>query len=160
MATVKAAEITVDLQVASDASSVPGEDAIRAWIAAALDRVGRDGMTEVSVRVVDEDEGRQLNETWRGRDYATNVLSFPAMDEGLPPDAPRPLGDIVICAPVVEREAAEQNKQVSDHWAHLVVHGALHLAGYDHEMDADAEEMESLEKEILQAGGVADPCVA
>ena len=157
MATAKVAEITVDLQVASDAGSVPDEGAIRGWIAAALDRVGQDGVTEVSVRIVDEDEGRQLNQSWRGRDYATNVLSFPAMDEGLPPEVPRPLGDIVICAPVVEREAAEQRKQVSDHWAHLIVHGALHLAGFDHEADADAAEMESLEKEILQAGGVADP---
>ena len=97
---------------------------------------------------------------YRGKDRETNVLSFPAGDDGLPPDVARPLGDLVICAPVVLREAGEQGKSVADHWGHLLVHGSLHLLGFDHETDAEASAMEGLEREILAARGVADPYLA
>lgn len=152
--------VSVDVQVASSAGSVPREQDIQSWIDAALDQSGNDSRSEISVRVVDEEEAKDLNRRYRGTDRATNVLSFPAGGDAplaLPPGAPRLLGDIVICGPVVEREAAEQGKTVADHWAHMLVHGALHLLGYDHEADAQAAQMEALEKQILASGGVGDP---
>ena len=107
------------------------------------------------MRIVDEAEGRALNARWRGRDYATNVLSFPAE---LPPGVALPLlGDLVVCAPVVAREAAEQGKPEADHWAHLVIHGTLHLLGFDHESESDAVVMEGLERELLAGLGIGDP---
>jgi probable rRNA maturation factor len=112
----------------------------------------------VAIRIVDADEGQALNLQYRGRDYATNVLSFPA---DLPPGVNLPLiGDLVICAPVVAREAAEQGKKPTDHWAHMTVHGTLHLLGYDHMEDAEAEAMEALETRILAGLGIADPYLA
>ena len=106
-------------------------------------------------RIVDEAEGRALNERWRGRDHATNVLSFPAE---LPPGVALPLlGDLVVCAPVVAREAAEQGKAEADHWAHLVIHGTLHLLGFDHETEAEATVMEDLERALLAGLGIGDP---
>jgi len=115
----------------------------------------RDAPASVSVRIVDAEEGRALNARWRERDRPTNVLSFPA---DLPPELELPLlGDLVLCAPVVLREAAEQGKRVEDHWAHLVIHGVLHLLGMDHQDDAEAEEMEQREREILAALGIDDP---
>ncbi|MDE2087017.1 MAG: rRNA maturation RNase YbeY, partial [Xanthomonadaceae bacterium] len=111
--------------------------------------------TELSIRIVDADEGRELNRDYRGKDYATNVLSFEA---DLPPELKLPLiGDMVICSPVVAREAAEQGKRPRDHWAHLTVHGTLHLLGYDHIVAAEAEAMEALETRILAGLGIADP---
>lgn len=110
------------------------------------------------MRIVDEAESRALNHRFRDRDAPTNVLSFPAGDDlVLPEGEARPLGDIVLCAPVVEREAALQGKPAGAHWAHLLVHGALHLLGYDHGNDADAAEMEALEIAVLAAGGLPDP---
>jgi probable rRNA maturation factor len=149
--------IIIDIQIASDAGSVPTEDVIGGWIAAALDSASESTLYEVSIRIVDESESRQLNNDYRGKDSATNVLSFPGDDDVLPDDAPRSLGDIVICAPIVEREADEQGKAAADHWAHLLVHGTLHLLGYDHEIDEDATRMEALETDILATRGVADP---
>lgn len=149
--------IDIDIQIASDAGSVPSAAYIRSWIAAALDGNPVSTGAEVSVRIVDEQEGRQLNNNYRQMDYATNVLSFPPGDADLPQGVPRSLGDVVICASVVEREAAEQGKVTADHWAHLLVHGVLHLLGYDHEAEQDASEMEALESRILAAGGVEDP---
>ncbi len=154
------ARISIDVQVASNAASVPGENEICAWISSAVGRFADSVAVEISVRVVDEEEGRRLNRSFRGTDVATNVLSFPAGEgesTGLPENVPRPLGDIVICGPVVEREAHEQGKDVLDHWAHMLVHGALHLLGYDHEVSEEAEAMETLERQILAAHGVADP---
>ena len=105
---------------------------------------------EFTIRIVDETEGAELNQRWRNKPGPTNVLSFPAgMDDYL--------GDIVICAPVVEREAVEQGKTPEAHWAHLTVHGLLHLCGYDHQTDAEATEMERLETELLQKLGYPDP---
>lgn len=110
---------------------------------------------EVTIRIVGEAEGRQLNQTWRQRDYPTNVLSFP-FDSPPGPDLPQ-LGDLVICAPVVLREALAQQKTPESHWAHLVIHGTLHLLGYDHQETAQAELMETLEINILTQLGYPNP---
>lgn len=157
--------IQVDVQVASNVPDVPKLAVIRQWLERAITHVDaiRSDAVEVSVKVVDEDEGRSLNRRYRAKDYATNVLSFPLMDVGLasvPNGPPVALGDIVICGPVVAREAGEQGIEGADHWAHMLVHGTLHLLGYDHETDDQALEMESLETHILAEGGVRDPYVA
>ena len=107
---------------------------------------------EITMRIVDEDEGRQLNRDYRHKDYATNVLTFDYTQE------PVVTADLVLCAPVVEREAREQNKSLEEHYAHLLVHGTLHAQGWDHETSpADADEMEAYETAILQELGFADP---
>jgi probable rRNA maturation factor len=116
------------------------------WARAALEGGGT-----VTIRLVEADEGQTLNRDYRGKDYATNVLSFPYETE------PRVLGDLVICPEVVAREAAEQNKPLAAHYAHLTVHGMLHLQGWDHEDDSEASEMEALETEILGKLGYPDP---
>ncbi|ACO77144.1 putative metalloprotease [Azotobacter vinelandii CA] len=145
--------LELDLQVAS-VRPLPAEDDFRRWCELALRQRSAD--SELTIRLVDEEEGRELNRTWRHKDYPTNVLSFPAeVPEGLL-DIPL-LGDLVICVPVVEREAAEQDKAADAHWAHLVIHGCLHLLGYDHIEDAEAEEMESLERDLLAELGYPDP---
>ena len=146
--------LELDLQIASEAADLPSEAQFRTWCALALRQ--RTADSELTIRLVDEPEGRELNNTWRHKDYATNVLSFPAdvPDEML--DIPL-LGDLVICVPVVEREAQEQAKTLDAHWAHLVIHGCLHLLGYDHIEDAEAEEMEALERELLAELGHPDP---
>lgn len=132
---------------------LPTRKQFQRWVAAALN--GQRDAAEVSIRIVDEAEGAELNRTWRHKDYATNVLSFPAE---LPPGIRSPLlGDLVICAPVVIREAAQQGKSPEAHWAHLVVHGTLHLLGYDHETGAEAEAMEALETRMLAGLGYPDP---
>jgi metalloprotein, YbeY/UPF0054 family len=147
------AQLELDLQIASDAPNLPSADAVERWALAAL----RDerAEAELTVRIVDEDESRTLNRDYRGKDKPTNVLSFPFE---APPGVPTTLlGDLVICAPVVAAEAAEQGKPLTAHWAHMVVHGVLHLLGYDHIDDADAEIMEGLEVEILAGLGVPNP---
>ncbi|MET0319246.1 MAG: rRNA maturation RNase YbeY [Duganella sp.] len=125
---------------------------VRRWIQAALF-----APAELTIRFVDADEGRALNHEFRGKDYATNVLTF-AYNEGeeLPDDAPTQ-ADIILCTDVLEKEASEQNKTVEAHTAHLVVHGVLHAQGYDHEDDDEATEMEDLETELLATLGFADP---
>ncbi|RAP56289.1 rRNA maturation RNase YbeY [Oleiagrimonas sp. MCCC 1A03011] len=148
-------EPLVHLGYAAPRRGVPAPASFRAWVAAALRAVHRRKPAELSIRIVDADEGRALNAAYRGKDYATNVLSFPAE---LPPGVDLPLiGDLVICAPVVVREAAEQNKPAREHWAHMTVHGVLHLLGYDHIEDADAVRMEALETRILAGLGIDDP---
>ncbi len=147
-------EVTVQLAPAVPPGSVPVTAQFRAWIHAALAGRARGAVT---VRIVDEPESADLNGAWRGKPYATNVLSFPL---GEAPDARFQsglLGDLVICAPVVAREAAEQRKPEPAHWAHMVVHGTLHLLGYDHEIEADATRMEALEIRILQHLGYPNP---
>lgn len=110
------------------------------------------------MRIVGEDEGRELNRRFRGRDAPTNVLSFPAGDDlPVPAGRVRPLGDLVLCAPVVIREAREQGKPLEAHWAHLLVHGTLHLLGYDHDDEPAASDMERLEVTILADGGLPNP---
>ncbi|WP_054892825.1 MULTISPECIES: rRNA maturation RNase YbeY [unclassified Pseudomonas] len=145
--------LELDLQRATD-SPAPNDAAFRRWCELALRQRSAD--SEMTIRLVDEAEGRELNNTYRHKDYATNVLSFPAdvPDELL--DIPL-LGDLVICVPVVEREASEQGKALEAHWAHLVIHGCLHLLGYDHIDDDEAEEMEALERELLAELGHPDP---
>ncbi len=145
--------IELDLQIASEGQA-PSLEQLQQWCALALRQRSAD--SELTIRLVDEAEGRELNNTWRHKDYATNVLSFPAdVPEGLL-DIPL-LGDLVICVPVVEREAIEQGKSLEAHWAHLVIHGCLHLLGYDHINDDEAEEMESLEQNLLAELGHPDP---
>lgn len=146
--------LELDLQNASAATDLPSEAQLRQLVQLALRQ--RTADSELTIRLVDEAEGRELNHTWRHKDYATNVLSFPAdvPDELL--DIPL-LGDLVICVPVVEREAREQGKPLEAHWAHLVIHGCLHLLGYDHLEDEEAEEMEALERELLAELGHPDP---
>ena len=136
---------------------VPAAASFRKWVAAAL--AGRIREADLAIRIVDEKEGRALNRHYRGKDYATNVLSFPAeLPEGLPKGVKFPLlGDLVICAPVVAREAREQGKPLAAHYAHLTVHGTLHLLGWDHGDDVEAEAMEQLEREILAGLGIDDP---
>ena len=135
------------VQYATEASGVPQRQQIRRWVAAALQ-----DEASLTLRVVDEEEGRALNRDYRGKDYATNVLTFAYGEE----DGALS-GDIVLCAPVVEREAREQGKDLLAHYAHLVVHGVLHMQGYEHETDAEANEMETLEVEILHRLRFNDP---
>jgi len=149
--------LDVAVGYATPRKGLPAAASFRRSAAAAL--AGRIREADVAIRLVDEDEGRALNRHYRGKDYATNVLSFPAeLPEGLPPGLRLPLlGDLVICAPVVAREAAEQGKPLNAHYAHLTVHGVLHLLGWDHEDDTEAEAMEGLEREILALLGIGDP---
>ncbi|MGE6132874.1 rRNA maturation RNase YbeY [Aeromonas salmonicida] len=146
--------VTLDLQLAcADTDGLPGEAQLQGWLDGTI--LGFQEEAEVTVRIVDEAESRELNLTYRGKDKPTNVLSFPFE---APPGLELPLlGDLVICRQVVEQEAAEQNKPLEAHWAHMVVHGSLHLLGYDHIEDDEAEEMEQLERDIMQELGFADP---
>ena len=138
-------------------AGIPAAVSFRRWVAAAL--AGRIREADLAVRIVGSKEGRALNHHYRGKDYATNVLSFPAeLPEGLPKGVKLPLlGDLVLCAPVVAREAREQGKPLNAHYAHLTVHGCLHLLGWDHEDAQEAEAMEQLEREILAGLGLPDP---
>jgi probable rRNA maturation factor len=146
---------TVHVSYGIPRAGVPSPASFRHWVEAALAGARRRRPAELSIRIVGTREGRTLNRTYRDKDYATNVLSFPV---DLPPGVRLPLlGDIAICAPVVRREATEQDKAVADHWAHLTVHGVLHLLGYDHIEDAEAVRMEALETRILKRLGIADP---
>lgn len=149
--------LDVAVSYATSRAGVPAAASFRKWVAAAL--AGRIREADLAIRIVGEDEGRTLNRHYRGKDYATNVLSFPAeLPEGLPEGLRMPLlGDLVVCAPVVTREAAEQGKPPAAHYAHLTVHGALHLLGWDHEDEKEAEAMERLEREILAGLGIEDP---
>lgn len=145
------ATITVQ-RPCTDAQSV-GDEAFVAWATAAL----QGAVAEIGIRLVDEPEARQLNLDYRGRDYATNVLSFPLDDAVLSQHQQGLFGDLIICPKVVQREAAEQGKAFDQHLAHLVVHGVLHLRGYDHQRDQDGAQMEALERDILAALGYPDP---
>lgn len=150
--------LNVDVQLAASGDDIPDAATIRKWIRLAVDSAGVSGDFEVSVRIVDHDEMEALNRRYRDRDRPTNVLSFPAGRlAGLPVDEPGPLGDIVVCAGVVSDEAAKQQKPVAEHWAHMLVHGTLHLLGYDHEAADEAREMEALEARILGSSGIKDP---
>jgi probable rRNA maturation factor len=146
--------MTIDLEVqrATRFEPLPDDVQFTRWVTSALG--GRD-RAELTIRLVGEAESRRLNHRYRGRDAATNVLSFPA---DLPPEIDLPLlGDIVMCAPLVASEAAAQRKRPDDHWAHLTIHGVLHLLGYDHQEADEAREMERLEVDLLASLGIADP---
>jgi probable rRNA maturation factor len=153
MTTEQIAQIELEVQYALEDSELPTEQDFRVWTLAALQQCSVP--VELVIRVVGAAESRDLNRRYRGKDTPTNVLAFPFE---APPGIPsRHLGDVVICAPVVKREAREQSKPASAHWAHMVVHGVLHLCGYDHHSEQDAAEMEALEKRILQGMGIPDP---
>lgn len=153
---MKPARVDLSVSYGLPRRGLPTATQFRAWAEAALQ--GRRAHAEISLRVVDEAEGRELNLRYRHKDYATNVLSFPA---DLPPDLALPLlGDVVLCAPVVVREAEAQHKPPREHWAHLTIHGVLHLLGYDHETVAEARDMEAMEREILDRLGISDPYLA
>lgn len=143
----------VDLQIDVDDKDLPDEQTFRHWVTTVL--TGRRERGEICIRIVSPEESRALNREYRGKDNPTNVLSFPFdMPPGIPMDL---LGDLAICAEVVREEAGEQGKALHDHWAHMVIHGTLHLLGFDHIKDDEAEEMESLERELLAHLGIADP---
>jgi probable rRNA maturation factor len=146
-------QLDVGVSYAIPRAGLPAAVSFRRWVAAALK--GRIMRADLAVRLVGEREGRALNRHYRGQDHATNVLSFPA---DLPHGVTLPLlGDIVLCAPVVAREARTQGKELNAHYAHLTVHGVLHLLGFDHGKRRDAEAMELLEREILTTLGLPDP---
>ena len=147
-------KMLIDLQIASkNIDGLPTLEQIEQWATAAVQPESDD--VEMTVRIVDEAESQTLNRTYRAKDRPTNVLSFPFE---CPTEVSLPLlGDLVICRQVVEYEAAEQEKPLMAHWAHMVVHGSLHLLGYDHIDDTEAEEMESLETKIMQGLGFVDP---
>jgi len=147
-------KMIIDLQIACEQESgLPTAEQIEQWATAAVQPQSDE--VEMTVRIVDEAESHALNLNYRGKDRPTNVLSFPFE---CPDEVELPLlGDLVICRQVVEREAQEQDKPVMAHWAHMVVHGSLHLLGYDHIEDDEAEEMESLETQIMIGFGFADP---
>ena len=151
--------LDVSVGYALPRAGLPAAVSFRKWVAAAL--AGRIREADLAIRLVDAKEGRALNRHYRGKDYATNVLSFPAeLDEGikLPAGVHMPLlGDLVLCAPVIAREAREQGKPLAAHYAHLTVHGSLHLLGWDHGNDVEAEAMEGLERGILAGLGIGDP---
>ena len=146
-------ELDVQYAVGDDDGEPPSPELIHAWVDAVLR--GRRDETELTVRIVAVDEMRRLNRIYRHQDKPTNVLSFPfEKPEGI--ELPL-LGDVVVCAAVVEQEAERQQKPLQDHWTHMVVHGVLHLLGYDHIEEQDAELMEGLEIEILARLGIANP---
>jgi len=150
--------IEIDLQVASTEKGIPTSDDIERWVSTTLNHPQVQcilASIEVSVRIADKPESQRLNREYRQQDKPTNVLSFPAE---LPEELALPLlGDLVICAPVVREEAIAQQKELTAHWAHMVIHGTLHLLGYDHIEDEDAEQMESLETTIVQLLGFSAP---
>ena len=140
------AKLSLAVQYASEAQNLPTKQQFQKWVNSAL-RID----AEIALRIVDEAESKSLNREYRGKDYATNVLTFCLSEE------PHLIGDIVLCAPVAMREAQEQNKTPEAHFAHLTVHGVLHLHNYDHETEAQAELMETLETQIVTKLGYADP---
>lgn len=143
--------LSLSVQYAAKPEEAPSRAQFRRWVKAALRQDA-----EIALRIVDEEEGRALNRDYRGKDYATNVLTFAYDDDFSGAELPL-AGDIVLCAPVVAREALQQEKPVEAHYAHLTVHGVLHMQGYDHENDEQARQMEALETRIVTKLGYADP---
>ena len=147
--------LKLDLACATRAWT-PARSRMKRWAAAALGRRGEG--REIAVRVVAPGESRALNKRWRGKDKPTNVLSFPAPEGQMPGNEARPLGDLVICAKVVREEAEEHGKPIEAHWAHMIVHGSLHLAGYDHELGRrERLRMERREISVLKRFGIGNP---
>jgi len=148
--------ITLDLQIACSNKNLPSESQFQLWLETVLAPYQKS--FELTIRIVDEVESQQLNHQYRDKNKSTNVLSFPfEVPEGIELDL---LGDLVICADVVESEAIEQKKTLMSHWAHMVIHGCLHLLGYDHINDADADEMEALEIKSLKKLDISDPYIS
>jgi len=146
----------VEIQRQLELAGIPEDSSLLSYAQAAMENPER---SEVCIRIVDEAEGRAMNLQWRGKDYATNVLSFPgSFPPGMPAgEVPELMGDIVLCAPVVAREAQAQGKPLAHHWAHLIVHGVLHLRGFDHIEQPSASLMEQREREILAGLDIPDP---
>lgn len=145
----------IEIQAVFESAGQPDQQQIQLWIDTALDDYGQDA--EIVVRIVDEQESAELNEQYRHKSGPTNILSFPAdLPEGIELDL---LGDLVICAPVIEKEALEQNKILAHHWAHIIVHGVLHLLGYDHIDETQAELMENKEIVILNKLHINNPYI-
>src|SRR5688572_8425759 len=146
--------VTLDLQIDSACKDLPERKEITRWARAVLKENGAPD-THLCIRIVDEAESQQLNETYRKKTGPTNVLAFPSeIPAGLQSSA---LGDIIICAPVVAREAAAQHKPLQAHWAHMIVHGIMHLRGYTHDTDATAHVMENMEIKVMQSLGFENP---
>lgn len=144
----------IDLQIACEVTELPSLELFQRWADTALNAI-TDEDFELTIRLVTIEESRELNSQYRQKDKPTNVLSFPfEVPEGIELNL---LGDLVVCVPVIEQEAKEQNKKLFDHWAHMIIHGCLHLLGYDHINDADADEMESLEIKILAELSIDNP---
>ncbi len=146
----------VDIQIAVDNQVIPDAEEFQRWVALAL--AGHLEEAELCIRIVSAEESQELNSTWRGKDKPTNVLSFPF--EAPPGFSSAMIGDLAICAEVVATEAQEQNKPLTAHWAHMVIHGVLHLIGFDHINDDDAEEMEALEIELLAQLDIPNPYIS
>ena len=151
------ASVLLEIQRASTTTTIPSNEQFQLWAEAVLE--GRRKEVALTIRIVDTEEGLRFNRDYRDKDYASNVLSFSAeLPIGLPSElAESQLGDLLICAPVLSREAKEQGKAEADHWAHLTVHGILHLLGYDHQHEAEASQMEKLETRTLAKLGIPDP---
>ncbi|MCW3172964.1 rRNA maturation RNase YbeY [Shewanella sp. FYR11-62] len=145
--------LDLDLQIAVEANNLPTQAQFESWVRLAVGSTMPE--VELTIRLVESSESQQLNHTYRGKDKPTNVLSFP-FEAPAEIDLPL-LGDLIICVDVVEKEALEQNKSLEAHWAHMVIHGCLHLLGYDHIINEEAEEMESLETQLLEHLGFSDP---
>ena len=145
----------IEIQTIYKSNGQPVQEQIQRWVDAALEGFNQD--TEIVVRIVDEQESAELNEQYRHKPGPTNILSFPVdVPDGIELNL---LGDLVICAPVLEKEAVEQHKPLTDHWAHIIVHGVLHLLGYDHIDDDEAELMESKEITILNKLTIKNPYI-
>lgn len=150
--------VSIEVEDAAWQSLAGLDELVQSAVAAALSGAGADEDGEVAILFTNDDAIAEINASWRGRNKPTNVLSFPAApDMPVPAGEPRPLGDIVLAHGVIAREAAEQGKTLRDHTAHLIVHGMLHLLGFDHEEDHDADAMERLEARILKGLGISDP---
>ncbi len=151
--------VTVDIDDQSQFSHCPDENLCHTWAQTCLQCIGNDADCNLSIRFVDAEESAALNLRYRNKESATNVLSFPseAAVEIVDQLGYYPLGDLVICPAVLESEAKAQGKKVEDHWAHILIHGILHLCGHDHQEDQQAEAMENLEIEILKTLGIANP---
>lgn len=144
----------LDLQIACNDQSLPSLEQFQSWVDTTIQSITEKEF-ELTIRIVNSDESQQLNNQYRGKNKPTNVLSFPfEVPEGIDLNL---LGDLVVCAPVVQEEASEQKKTLVDHWAHMVIHGCLHLLGYDHINDDEAEEMETLEINILAKLTINNP---
>jgi probable rRNA maturation factor len=165
MAAAREPSLELDIQLVTDPLELPAGANFETWVRAALEGAGTVADGAINLRLVGLEEGAELNSTWRHKPGPTNVLAFPGPrppagpPAGLAAAMPIEYGDLVICLPVVAREAAEQGKDPGLHLAHLVVHGTLHLLGYTHEQEADAAQMEALETRILGGLGIPDPYV-
>ncbi len=147
----------LELQVVFASEGQPEQTQLQHWLDTALYGIGRD--TEIVVRIVDEAESAELNHDYRGKQGPTNILSFPFEAPDIPGFESELLGDLVVCAPVLAKEAIEQGKPLSNHWAHIIIHGVLHLLGYDHIDEAEAEAMESQEIAILAKLEIPNPYI-